>query len=103
MPIEPDDFGIPDPHIPFTGVTGVARSLSISQSAASAVIVDETDGVERAVQLWTDSDAVIPDRVTQSMWASLARESIASGKSLTCLVYGRDVSAGTVFFVALAA
>ena len=66
------------------------------------MIVDETDGVQRAVKLWTDSDAVIPDRVTQSMWASLGRESIASGKPLTCLAIGDDIATGTVFLVCLA-
>ena len=48
---------------------------------SATVEVDGMDGREKC-QLWADSDASVPDRVTQSMWVSMCREALAHGSEV---------------------
>jgi hypothetical protein len=62
--------------------TGLVKELIVGSSAAKMIVVDEEDKVDEVFVLFTDPDGVVPDRVTQSMWLSLCRDAILSGKRI---------------------
>lgn len=63
--------------------TGQVRSLSIFSTIAKVVVEDEDENQEELFQLFVDADGVVSDRVRQSMWVSLCREAILTGKRVS--------------------
>jgi len=63
---------------------GRPNLLAIGGNAAT-VEMNSADGREK-LQLWSDVDAAVPDRVTQSMWVSLCREALTHGNDLTVVI-----------------
>lgn len=61
-------------------VLGVKISRSSTADNAKVFVRDEATELSETFQLWDDSDAEIPDRVTQSMWVSLCRDAVVNGK-----------------------
>jgi hypothetical protein len=65
-------------HYSITGVNDVTIEFSGGQVTVQPV----TGGDTEKLNLWTDDDALIPDRVTQSMWLSMCRDAVTHGNQV---------------------
>ncbi|MCA1675342.1 MAG: hypothetical protein LC799_25190 [Actinobacteria bacterium] len=70
--------------------TGLITSLFVGSTVAKVFIDDEEDNVEEAFILFTDPDGVVPDRVAQSMWLSLCRDAVLTGKRINVFTVNQN-------------
>jgi hypothetical protein len=64
-------------HFGITAENGTTVEFSGAQ-----VTVQPTTGQKEKLNLWTDEDGLIPDRVTQSMWLSMCRDAVTHGNQV---------------------
>lgn len=63
--------------------TGQVTDLQIFTGFGKVYVQDETDGANEAFVLYSDGDGVVSDRVLQSMWVSMCRDAIVSGRRVS--------------------
>jgi hypothetical protein len=95
MPSSPDDN-------PQTVFVGPINHLIVSSSSAM-IEMDDVNGVRETLILWNDTDALLPDRVTQSMWISICRDSLAHGNSILALLENQNSAQISVLWMYAAA
>ncbi|MEU5877662.1 hypothetical protein [Spirillospora sp. NPDC047279] len=60
-------------------VIGTIDFMHVGETFAKFQMKDETDGSAETFILFADTDAEIPDRVTQSLWSAILRDAILNG------------------------
>lgn len=68
---------------------GPVTKLLILSGIGKITVLDE-GGLEELFHLFVDSDGVVSDRVLQSMWVSLCRESLLTGKVVEVATTGAN-------------
>jgi hypothetical protein len=64
-------------HYGLTADDGATIEISGAQ-----ITVQPATGRKEKLNLWTDEDGLIPDRVTQSMWLSMCRDAVTHGNQV---------------------
>lgn len=66
-------------------ITGTVEQLLAAETFAKVQITDVATGELETFLLYSDTDAAVPDRVTQGLWLALCRDALLNGNQLTVL------------------